>query len=251
MRAAAPPQTPLGVIMAEAGFARIRARVRAVPVPRVSHIVALYLITSVCGLVDAACFLSMGGVFAEIMTGNLLFLCFYIGTGQSIFGDAKYLLVIAAFLLGALAGGRLLRGPRAELRIGFAVEWVLLVIALVLAVTLHPGSLGAARDVVTSLLAFAMGMQNALVRRHGVPDLATNVMTLTATALVADSAPARGYNENWQRRFASIAIFLVSAILGALLTTEFGPWAPLGLTVALFTVALSGLIARNTPPTGG
>ena len=58
--------------------------------PRVSHITALYLITGVCGLVDAACFLSMGRVFAEIMTGNMLFLCFSIGTGQSIFGDAKY-----------------------------------------------------------------------------------------------------------------------------------------------------------------
>ena len=165
--------------------------------PRVSHITALYLITGVCGLVDAACYLSMGGVFAEIMTGNLLFMCFYIGTGQSIFGDAKYFLVIAAFLLGALAGGRLLRGPRAEIRIGFAVEWVLLV-----------------------------------------------------TALVADSAPAGGHNENWRRRFASIAIFLASATLGAALTTTLGPWAPLALTVMLFTVALTGLIARNAPVAG-
>ena len=213
--------------------------------PRVSHITALYLITGVCGLVDAACFLSMGRVFAEIMTGNLLFLCFFIGTGQSIFGDAKYLLVIMAFLLGALAGGRLLRGPRAEIRIGFAVEWVLLGAALVLTVIFHPGSIGTARDVVTSLLAFAMVMQNALVRRHGVPDLATNVMTLTATALIADSAPAGGHNENWRRRFASIAMFLVSATLGAVLTTRLGPWAPLALTVLLFTVALTGLVVRD------
>jgi uncharacterized membrane protein YoaK (UPF0700 family) len=221
--------------------------VKTLAVRRVSHITGLYLITSVCGLVDAACFLSMGGVFAETMTGNLLFLCFYIGTGQSIFGDAKYFLVIAAFLLGALAGGRLLRGPRAEIRIGFAVEWALLVVALVLTVALHPESAGPAREIVTSLLAFAMGLQNALVRRHGVPDLATNVMTLTATALVADSRPARGHNENWRRRFASIGIFLVSATLGAALTTSLGPWAPLALTVVLFTVALTGLIARNAP----
>jgi len=221
--------------------------VKALGARRVSHIIGLYLITSVCGLVDAACFLSMGGVFAETMTGNLLFLCFYIGTGQSIFGDAKYFLVIAAFLLGALAGGRLLRGPRAEMRIGFAVEWALLVVALVLTVALHPESAGPAREIVTSLLAFAMGLQNALVRRHGVPDLATNVMTLTATALVADSRPARGHNENWRRRFASIAIFLASATLGAALTTSLGPWAPLALTVVLFTVALTGLIARNAP----
>ena len=213
--------------------------------PRVSHITALYLITGVCGLVDAACFLSMGGVFAEIMTGNLLFLCFFIGTGQSIFGDAKYLLVIAAFLLGALAGGRLLRGPRAEMRIGFAVEWAMLAAALVLTLIFHPGPAGAARDIVTSLLGFAMGMQNALVRRHGVPDLATNVMTLTATALIADSAPAGGHNKNWRRRFASIAMFLVSATLGAVLTTRLGPWAPLALTVLLFTVALTGLVVRD------
>ena len=165
---------------------------RRIAVPRVSHISALYLITGVCGFVDAACFLSMGGVFAEIMTGNLLFLCFAIGTGQPILGVTKYLLVIAAFLLGALAGGRLLRGPLADQRIGFAVEWAFLVIALALTAILQPRDAGLERDIVTSLLAFAMGMQNALVRRHGVPDLATNVMTLTATALVADSAVAGG-----------------------------------------------------------
>src|SRR5260370_15673500 len=154
----------------EALMRRARAG-RAFAVPRVSHITALYLITSVCGLVDAACFLSMGGVFAEIMTGNLLFLCFAIGTGQSIVGAGKYLVVIVAFLLGAMAGGRLLRGRRAERRIGFAAEWGLLVVALALTVVLHPGAAGAERDTVTSLLAFAMGLQNALVRRHGVPDL--------------------------------------------------------------------------------
>ena len=194
-----------------------------ITVPRVSHISALYLITGVCGFVDAACFLSMGGVFAEIMTGNLLFLCFAIGTGQPILGVTKYLLVIAAFLLGALAGGRLLRGPLAEQRIGFAVEWAFLVIALALTAILQPREAGLERDVVTSLLAFAMGMQNALVRRHGVPDLATNVMTLTATALVSDSAVAGGHNKNWRRRSVSIAIFLVSGTAGAALTTWLGP----------------------------
>jgi len=220
---------------------------RRIAVPRVSHISALYLITGVCGFVDAACFLSMGGVFAEIMTGNLLFLCFAIGTGQPILGVTKYLLVIAAFLLGALAGGRLLRGPLAEQRIGFAVEWAFLVIALALTAILQPRDAGLERDIVTSLLAVAMGMQNALVRRHGVPDLATNVMTLTATALVADSAVAGGHNENWRRRSVSIAIFLGSATAGAALTTGLGPWAPLAVSVALLTLALTGLIVRDGP----
>jgi uncharacterized membrane protein YoaK (UPF0700 family) len=71
------------------------------------------------------------------------------------------------------------------------------------------------------------------------------VMTLTATALVAECVLAGGHNENWRRRFASIAIFLVSATVGAVLTTRLGPWAPLALTVALFTVALTGLVVRD------
>jgi uncharacterized membrane protein YoaK (UPF0700 family) len=118
----------------------------------------------------------------------------------------------------------------------------LLVGAFALSAILQPRRAGLERDIVTSLLAFTMGLQNALVRRHGVPDLATNVMTLTATALVADSAIASGRSENWRRRAASIAIFLVGATLGVGLTTRFGPWAPLALTVALFTVALTELV---------
>ena len=31
----------------------------------------LYMISATCGLVDALCFLALGGVFAEMMTGNL------------------------------------------------------------------------------------------------------------------------------------------------------------------------------------
>src|SRR5437764_14221304 len=106
------------------------------------------------------------------------------------------------------------------------------------------------RNIVSSLLAFAMGMQNALIRRHGVPDVATNLLTITVTALVADSVPAGGRNENWRRRLASVAVFLASAILGAFLTTRYGPWAPLSVTAALFTVALTGLIARSSEVEG-
>jgi len=62
--------------------------------PRVSHITGLYLIAGLCGLVDAACFLSLGQVFAEMMTGNLLLFCFYVGTGHPIFQHAVYLIAL-------------------------------------------------------------------------------------------------------------------------------------------------------------
>jgi uncharacterized membrane protein YoaK (UPF0700 family) len=211
----------------------------------ISHIGGIYLITAVCGLVDAACYLSLGGVFAEIMTGNLLFLCFTLGTGQPIADVRQYLVALLAFALGAIIGGRLVRGKWEQTRHGFTAEWVLLAAALAGTVLLDPGPRGLDRDLVVSLLALAMGLQNALIRRHGIPDLATNVMTLTVTALIAESPLGGGANQRWQRRSMSVGIFLVTATLGAAMTTYAGPWAPLTLALTLFTVALAGIDPRR------
>src|SRR5437764_14414804 len=99
------------------------------------------------------------------------------------------------------------------------------------------------RNIVSSLLAFAMGMQNALIRRHGVPDVATNLLTITVTSLIADSVPAGGRNENWQRRIASVTIFIGSALVGAVLTTRYGPCLPLARTLARLSVAITASLA--------
>ncbi len=217
-------------------------------IPAVPHILGLFLITSVCGLVDAACYLSLGEVFAEMMTGNLLLMCFYLGTGHPFMKHYLYLLALAAFAVGAVIGGRINRGPRGHTRFGFVIEWVLLVLALLLVAAFDPAASEPVRTLVLCTLAFAMGLQNALLRRHGVPDLATNVMTLTMTALYAESPLAGGKSERWQRRLGSIAIFMVSAFVGAALTHYVGPWAPLALAVLLFLVALLGLTNVERKP---
>ena len=180
-----------------------------------------------------------------MMTGNLLLFCFFVGTGHPIFQNAVYLIALGAFALGAIAGGRIVRSAHGHTRLGFAAEWVFLAAATILSVVLVPGSSGTARDVVISLLAFAMGMQNALLRRHGVPDLATNVMTLTLTALVAEFNLSGGKNERWQRRFSSIGIFMLCAMIGAALTKTIAPWAPLLLALIFFSVALNGLTRQG------
>ena len=112
--------------------------------------------------------------------------------------------------------------------------------ATILVFVLPVGSSELARAVVIALLAAAMGMQNAMLRRHGVPDLATNVMTLTYTALVVDSMISGGQNERWERRLSSIGTFMLGATGGAALTRLMGPWAPLLLALTLFSVALTG-----------
>jgi len=203
----------------------------------------LYIITATCGLIDAVCYLALGGVFAEMMTGNLLLMALSLGTGNALGDVTRYLPAIAAFMLGALLGGRLLRGPwkLQEWRAGFAVEWLIVISATVLACLARPDAENAAGHVIVVMLALAMGIQNAMVRAHGVPDLATNVMTVTFTAIIADSKPAGGDNRNWRRRGLSVGLFVVGAALGAFLL-KFGVAWPLVATSLLFTVAMWPLL---------
>jgi uncharacterized membrane protein YoaK (UPF0700 family) len=203
----------------------------------------LYLITAICGLVDAVCFLALGHVFAEMMTGNLLLLAFSLGTGRILGGSEHYVPAILAFVLGALLGGRLVRGPKMmqERRIGFAVEWTIVLAATLLAAVTKPDEFNLPGQLLVALLSLAMGLQNALIRVHGVPDLATNVMTVTFTAIIADSTPAGGDNRNWRRRVLSVGLFVASAAIGALLL-QFGIVWPLVAASLVFTLAMFPLL---------
>ena len=66
-------------------------------------------------------------------------------------------------------------------------------------------------------LALAMGVRNATVRRLGVPDLTTTVLTMTLTGLAADSRPAGGSGKGSGRRIAAVLAMLTGALMGALL----------------------------------
>ena len=127
---------------------------------RASHIPGLYLITTICGLIDAACFLALGGVLAELMTGNLIFFAVGLGSGTASAEQlSRYVTAFVPFVIGAYLGGRILRGPAflRERRRGFILEWLVIVLATVLTVILHPGESGYPRAIVVGLLALAMG----------------------------------------------------------------------------------------------
>ena len=232
----------------------MRARARSLQLPPL--IVGIYLITCICGMLDAACYLGMGQVFAEVMTGNLVFLAFSIGayhTGQSL-PVLPYFVALGAFAIGSLVGGRLVRlpAPWGSHRIAFAVEWAALVAAVAATLIVHPQYNGDARFVVIGILAFGMGVQNAAVRRWGVPDLATNVMTLTMTGLIADTRLGGGDNHHAGRRSTSIGIFVASALFGAFLV-RYGVLWPQVAAVVIFSVALPVLLqadAKDDPRLG-
>src|ERR1700757_2252621 len=76
---------------------------------------ALLTLTVSTGLVDAVSYLGLGHVFTANMTGNVVFLGFA-AVGVKGLSVARSLVSLAAFLLGALIGGRIATtrgdGPR-------------------------------------------------------------------------------------------------------------------------------------------
>src|ERR1700704_2649385 len=68
--------------------------------------VLLLVLAFATGLVDAVSYLKLGHVFVANMTGNVVFLGFAVAGAQD-FSIPASLVAIAAFLGGALAGGRL------------------------------------------------------------------------------------------------------------------------------------------------
>jgi len=68
----------------------------------------LAALTVVSGFVDAVSFLGLGHVFTANMTGNVVLLGFA-AAGAPGFSMAASLCALAAFVVGAVAGGRLAR----------------------------------------------------------------------------------------------------------------------------------------------
>jgi uncharacterized membrane protein YoaK (UPF0700 family) len=99
------------------------------------------------------------------------------------------------------------------------------------------------------LLAIAMGIQNAAVRRLAVPDLATTVLTTTLTGVAADAALAGGHGSKPGRRGLSIAAMLLGALIGGLLVLKVDKPAPLALATGLLALVslLTYRAARTSP----
>ena len=193
------------------------------PVPMKAPVGILLAMTVVTGIVDAVSFLALGRVFTANMTGNLVLIGFAFAGAPGI-SISRSVLALAAFLSGAVVGGRMAfdesSGQRWAER-AFLLEALLLGVAAVTAAGIgssavsHPLQLYA----VIASTAVAMGLRNAVVRRMAVPDMTTTVLTLTITGLAADSSLAGGENPRWQRRCAAILVLIFGAFAGARMLT--------------------------------
>jgi uncharacterized membrane protein YoaK (UPF0700 family) len=202
----------------------------------------LHLFTAVTGLVDAVSYIALGHVFTANMTGNIVLLGFAFA-GVPGLSALRSLTALAAFLVGAVIGGRLATtlAPVSSNRwrmTAFGCEAVLLLGSTLASIVPVPSD-SARLYAVIVLTGLAMGLRNATVRKIAQPDLTTTVLTLTITGLAADSSFAGGSNPRWQRRVISVLLMFAGAFVGALLLRH-SLALPLG-AATVFTVC--GMVA--------
>lgn len=179
----------------------------------------LLVLTMTTGVIDAACYLGLGRVFAANMTGNVVLLGFGIA-GSTGLPVVAPLVSLGAFLLGAVVGGRMGAGlppKEAHLSRAMLTEVGLIALATLIAIVFDITPDRFSGDLIIALLAFAMGLRNATVRRLKITDLSTTVLTMTLTGLAADSRLAGGKGEGNWRRGAAVWSMLIGAVIGALL----------------------------------
>ncbi|MEV4948962.1 YoaK family protein [Streptomyces sp. NPDC053755] len=203
----------------------------------------LLALTLLTGMVDAVSYLALGHVFVANMTGNVVFLGFALAGAATLSAPAAAV-SMAAFLAGALAGGRL--GTRFArhrghlLTLGTGIQSVLLTAAVVTAASAHGPLPDTARYTLIALLGAAMGLQNAVARGLGVPDISTTVLTTTLTGLAADSGPgATGPHRG--RRVLSVLAMVLGAFGGAALLLRTSVAVTLGAALAVLVV--TGILA--------
>lgn len=206
----------------------------------------LLLLSVVTGLVDAVSYLALGHVFVANMTGNVVLLGFALAGAPALSVPAS-LAALLAFLIGALAGGRIAlavgdhRGRLLQRASACATPLLLLGFAFAL-IAGQPVSSGA-RYALLVPMGLAMGLQNATARRLAVPDLTTTVLTLTLTGIAADSRLAGGPGGRTARRVLAVLAIFLGALCGALFVVHVDVFIPLGLAALL--TATTALLAHS------
>jgi uncharacterized membrane protein YoaK (UPF0700 family) len=201
---------------------------------RLTHI-ALLLLTFATGLVDAVSVLELGHVFVANMTGNVVFLGFWLAP-HTVVDVTAALVSLVSFVTGAVLGGRLARHLDREIRHWLAVTLCIEVVMLVALSILAGTGVLDYRDhtklILIAGLAVTFGIQNSTARQFGIQELSTTVLTTTISGIGFDSRLAGGTGDREKLRFGVVIAILAGASLGATLT-RFAVAPVIGLAAAV------------------
>jgi uncharacterized membrane protein YoaK (UPF0700 family) len=184
-------------------------------------VAGLLLLTLATGIVDAVSVLELGHVFVANMTGNIIFLGFWLAP-RTVVDMTAALVAFVSFVTGAALGGRLARHLGREIRrwlaITLSVEVVMLATLSILA---GSGVLDYHDDTKLFLiagLAVTFGIQNSTARQFGIQELSTTVLTTTISGIGFDSRLAGGTGERAGLRYSVVLTMCAGAGIGATLT---------------------------------
>jgi uncharacterized membrane protein YoaK (UPF0700 family) len=219
----------------------------------------LLALTWAAGYVDAIGYLALGGVFTANMTGNTVLLGLHVSQEQGA-AVVRSLVALGGFGAGLLIGALIVERGRASGPWPAAVNQALAVEILSLGAFAASWHLigtdrSAARiEILIALLAVAMGIQSAAVRRLGVPGIATTYMTGTLTSAVtglvasrrAAEAPAASATPpfvRWSRgvrlQFVSLLVYGIGATIGGLAQSHGRALAAVWPLVVVLVVAVT------------
>lgn len=190
------------------------------PVSQRTTVVALLMLTFATGLVDAISVLVLGHVFVANMTGNVVFLGFWLAP-QTTVDMAAVMVSFASFLIGAVIGGRYARHLGSKVRIWLATALGTEVVLLTaMAILVAAGVLDYRthqKVILIACLAITFGAQSAAARQFGVQELSTTVLTSTIVGIGVDSRLAGGTGDRERLRITIVLTLCIGAAVGATL----------------------------------
>ncbi len=205
-------------------------------------VAALLVITVSTGMLDAVSLLHLG-TFTGYMTGTVILIGIHLSGGTAL--ATPGLIALAAFLLGAVGGGRLVRRrhPPPKL-VGDVLVGVAVLVAIAAAMQAF---VPAALFGVVAILSLAMGLQTSATRHASVSDMTMPAATMILHGLAHDSRMAGGTADRAWRRVGILVGLLAGAAGGAVLSAV-QVWPGLAATAGLILGA--GLLLRRAPRRG-
>jgi uncharacterized membrane protein YoaK (UPF0700 family) len=196
----------------------------------------LLVLTFSAGSVDAISYLGLGHVFTAMMTGNIVLLGLALAQGE-VLAALRSIVALLGFAVGVFVGAiiaeRESQLPEWPAAVTGALAFETVLLGIFAGISWVIGTHSGVIYVLIILLALAMGIQSAAVRRLGVPGIATTYITGTLTSLMVDllgwlrsvaaQLPAARSSEKnsvgripWDQRVGLLAAVIILYCFGAL-----------------------------------
>ncbi len=201
------------------------------------------------GLTDAAGYLTLGGAFSSVMTGNMVLLGLSLGSAAGMLALHAGAAVLA-FVCGCAIGTRIAGTARTDDPIWpRAVTRALTLQAAAMAIYAVAwwgagGRTGPVLQVVLlAVNALALGVQSSAVQRFGVPGLSTTYLTGTLTTVVSRLVSGRPLREIGHS-LAILTALIAGAVVGTLIAVHARIWVP-AAQLALLGLVVCRVAARD------